>query len=116
MRNLKEFLDELSELTQKYGLEIGGCGCCGSPWVEETEGDRTVDGLTYNREQKKYTVCDFEEYAEPGKGILTEVLKAEVERLLKPTIIDGNGKVKIVGIGEPSISDEFYKEDKEEDE
>lgn len=63
MRNLKEYLDELSALTQKYGLEIGGCGCCGSPWVEEIVGDGTADGLTYNRETKKYTVCHFTEDA-----------------------------------------------------
>lgn len=116
MRNLKEFLDGLSELTQKYGLEIGGCGCCGSPWVEEIEGNERLDELTYDREAKKYRVCDFEEGVETGKGILAEVLKLEAERLLQPTIIDGNGKVKIVGIKELSISDEFSKEDKEEDE
>lgn len=32
------FLKELTILTQKYNVEIGGCGCCGSPWLLDTEG------------------------------------------------------------------------------
>lgn len=31
--NVKSFLDELLILTKKYGIEIGGCGCCQSPWL-----------------------------------------------------------------------------------
>ena len=31
---LNEFLAELTELCNKHKLRIGGCGCCGSPWVE----------------------------------------------------------------------------------
>ena len=37
------FLDELTELAKKWGVVIGGCGCCGSPYMlpmnqEEREG------------------------------------------------------------------------------
>ena len=32
-----KFLVELAKLTNKYGVTIGGCGCCGSPWLGETE-------------------------------------------------------------------------------
>jgi hypothetical protein len=33
---LEGFLRELTELSNKYSLEINGCGCCGSPWVIHT--------------------------------------------------------------------------------
>lgn len=32
---LTNFLQELTDLSMKYGLIISGCGECGSPWVEE---------------------------------------------------------------------------------
>jgi len=31
--DLKEFLKELSKLTRKHNITIGGCGCCGSPFL-----------------------------------------------------------------------------------
>jgi hypothetical protein len=30
-----EFLNELTELTKKYGVIIHGCGCCSSPSLYE---------------------------------------------------------------------------------
>lgn len=40
LRNLqlpdhKEFLEELTKLSHKYNIAIGGCGCCGSPTLFE---------------------------------------------------------------------------------
>ena len=32
----KEFLKELTKLTHKYRISIGGCGCCGSPALDDT--------------------------------------------------------------------------------
>lgn len=29
-----EFMLELTALTRKYWVSIGGCGCCGSTWLE----------------------------------------------------------------------------------
>lgn len=36
---VKEFLKELSKLTRRYKIKIGGCGCCGSPHL--TQFDKT---------------------------------------------------------------------------
>ncbi len=33
-QRVAEFLDELSALTRKHKIVIGGCGCCGSPFLE----------------------------------------------------------------------------------
>lgn len=33
----KQFILGLAELTRKYGIAIGGCGCCGSPFLCDPE-------------------------------------------------------------------------------
>jgi hypothetical protein len=38
-KNLEEFILELDKLTRKYHLKIGGCGCCGSPFISEVLGN-----------------------------------------------------------------------------
>jgi hypothetical protein len=29
------FLSDLNSLTRKHHIELCGCGCCGSPWLED---------------------------------------------------------------------------------
>ena len=48
MSNREEFLTELSALSRRYGIVIGGCGCCESPWLESFEGD--LHGCYYTTE------------------------------------------------------------------
>lgn len=33
LERIFDFLGEYKELVKKYGLYIGACGCCGSPWL-----------------------------------------------------------------------------------
>ena len=58
---VKLFLEELTELTRKHSIEIGGCGCCGSPFLSEIEdadknghyvsGSDSDDYITWRKEQ-----------------------------------------------------------------
>jgi hypothetical protein len=52
------FLRELSELTEKHGIVICGCGCCGSPYLEERKmvQEMTVaENLKFDEKKKKYS-------------------------------------------------------------
>jgi len=35
--NTEDFLEDLRKITLKHGVSIGGCGCCGSPYLEPTD-------------------------------------------------------------------------------
>ena len=47
-----DFLTELEILTRKHGIAIGGCGCCGSPWLEELSDKRLALTYTYHYSDK----------------------------------------------------------------
>lgn len=49
------FLQELTKLTDEYKIAIKGCGCCGSPWLEDYEYGETYNDLYLNTEGK-YTI------------------------------------------------------------
>ena len=57
--NLEQFMDDLAALTNKYGYIISGCGCCGSPCIERTDGTPAGDGLQYDETTKKYKISDM---------------------------------------------------------
>ena len=40
--DLKWFLKDLELLTEKYKIVIGGCGCCGSPFLYKLDDDRVI--------------------------------------------------------------------------
>lgn len=45
MTNVDKFVSELAKLTRKYKVAIGGCGCCGSPYLEPLK--KVEPGATY---------------------------------------------------------------------
>jgi hypothetical protein len=41
----EKFIKELTELSRRHGIIIGGCGCCGSPFVRDIpKGERQNAG------------------------------------------------------------------------
>jgi hypothetical protein len=55
-KRLEAFIEGLTELTKKYGLSIGGCGCCGSPWIRDLQNDdMPYENLEFDEERETYT-------------------------------------------------------------
>lgn len=51
----KRFLEEYEAVCRKYGVYVGACGCCDSPWLvdvedEEWKDDPTKEHLEHLRE------------------------------------------------------------------
>jgi len=44
----KQFLIELRELTIKHGIAVGGCGCCGSPYLMDADVSDQWAGYTHD--------------------------------------------------------------------
>ena len=56
-----EFLTELTKLTDKYGIEIGGC--YGSPWIiNVNDRSESFDNLDYDIDKDVYCVFSSEGY------------------------------------------------------
>lgn len=50
------FIKELNALTEKYQIAIGGCGCCGSPYLID---QKTYDGYDPMTEINSEICCDL---------------------------------------------------------
>ena len=51
-KELESFLAELTALSEKYNLYIGGCGCCGSPWIDRPGAPNEATELRMNSNGK----------------------------------------------------------------
>jgi hypothetical protein len=40
---VKAFLKDLTELSRKHHIAIGGCGCCGSPYLSDIPDEKLDD-------------------------------------------------------------------------
>lgn len=47
MKEVIEFLKEYEILCKKYHMGFGGCGCCGSSYLEY-EDNKYIDNIVYN--------------------------------------------------------------------
>jgi hypothetical protein len=60
MTDLQKFIAALTALSTTHGFKIGGCGCCGSPWVRKeskaghysmpNDTDEDIDNLEWVKE------------------------------------------------------------------
>lgn len=53
MNKEKEFLEEYEKLCQKYDMCLGGCGCCGSPFLTVGDKECGPGDIHYNKRLKK---------------------------------------------------------------
>ena len=53
---IESFMVELADLTNKYGLEVGGCGDCGSAWVADVgpPGHIHRTNIVYDETKNRY--------------------------------------------------------------
>ena len=47
---IRAFLQELTALSDKYEIYIEGCGCCGSPWLNDIQTGKNYDNLNYRQD------------------------------------------------------------------
>lgn len=62
--NEKRFLEGLEVLTKETGVVVGGCGCCGSPYLTCTDSkpDKNMNGkYTYTLNQNWVESLSWEE-------------------------------------------------------
>lgn len=54
---MEKFLEELAELSKKYKIGIGGCGCCGTPFLYNLECGTIIGSeLELTEDLKSYEV------------------------------------------------------------
>ena len=76
-----DFLTDLEVLTRKHGIAIGGCGCCGSPWLEELTEKRLTLPYTYHYADRVFwDNLDSEENLQKQRLREEEELKRNINR------------------------------------
>jgi len=62
----REFMIGLTELTRKTGIVIGGCGCCGSPWLQDADANTALEdqrsGYGYGFQESVSWISPLDKY------------------------------------------------------
>lgn len=48
------FLKELSKLSKKHKVYIGGCGCCNSPYADDDNSKEVFQNLEWDYDKERY--------------------------------------------------------------
>lgn len=67
MKKVNSYLKELENICKKYNIELGGCGCCGSPSIYNLK-TISVDYINYRDGKLKYELYILPEMATILKG------------------------------------------------
>ena len=74
--NLEKYLKELDNISKKYQCYIRGCGCCGSPFINNLH-TITVDDINFENNKLEYKV-EIKEYIrsilDRGELIMTDLI------------------------------------------
>ena len=60
MTKLERFIKSVASIERIYGYTIGGCGCCGSPYIVDTKTDKVVmdcDDPEWRRRHDRDELC-----------------------------------------------------------
>ncbi|MDN4069949.1 hypothetical protein QYF50_18770 [Paenibacillus vini] len=52
------FLEELSNLSKKFSMYIGGCGCCDSPFITDEDNNDILGNMYWDSEKQGYNVLE----------------------------------------------------------
>lgn len=61
-QNEKDFIKELEQLSRKYKIAVGGCGCCGSPYLDALKSEAIHDGAGYSYEDRLMWISKDDSY------------------------------------------------------
>lgn len=67
------FLKELDNLSRKYKIAIGGCGCCGSPYLCNLEDNIEHSGYIYEKHIDWITTDEY--FNEDGECVYPPFVK-----------------------------------------